>query len=42
MSRSAISGVSIRTALFAVKSNGVIMDAEFKDLDKSWVKYKTK
>ncbi len=41
VSRSDISGVSIRSALFALKNNGVITDAEFKDLDKSWMKYKT-
>ena len=31
-----------RSALFALKNNGVITDAEFKDLDKSWMKYMTK
>ena len=41
-SRSDISGVSIRSALFALKNNGVITDAEFKELDKSWTKHKKK
>ena len=42
LSRSAISDVSIRSALFALKNNGVITDAEFKALGKSWLKYKAK
>ena len=41
-SRSDISGVSIRSALFALKNNGVITDAEFQELDKSWTKHKKK
>ena len=41
-SRSDISGVSIRSALFALKNNGVITDAEFKELDRSWTKHKKK
>ena len=41
-SRSEISGVSIRSALFALKNNGVITDAEFKELNKSWTKHKKK
>ena len=40
VSRSDISGASIRSALFALKNNGVITDAEFKGLDKSWMKHK--
>ena len=40
VSRSDISGVSIRSALFALKNTGVITDAEFKDLDKSWTRHK--
>lgn len=34
------SGVSIRSALFALQKTGVITRAEFKELDKSWMKYK--
>jgi hypothetical protein len=33
-------GVSIRSALFALKNSGVITDTEFKSLDKSWMKHK--
>ena len=39
-SRSDISGVSVRSALFALKNNGVIEDSEFDDLDKSWAKHR--
>ena len=42
VSRSDISGVSIRSALFALRNNGVITDDEFKKLDKSWMKHKKK
>ncbi len=42
VSRSDISGVSIRSALFALKNNGVITDDEFKEIDKSWMKHKKK
>ena len=41
-SRSNISDVSIRSALFALRNNGVITDDEFKELDKSWTKYRKK
>jgi hypothetical protein len=40
VSRSDISGVSIRSALFALRNNGVIADDEFRELDKSWMKHK--
>jgi hypothetical protein len=40
VSRSDISGVSIRSALFALKNNGVITDDEFKKLDKSWTAHR--
>lgn len=40
VSRSDISGVSIRSALFALKNNCVITDDEFKELDTSWMKHK--
>ena len=40
ISQSDISGVSIRSALFALKNNGVITDDEFKEIDKSWMKHK--
>lgn len=39
-STSDISGISIRSALFALKDGGVITDAEFSALDKSWQKYR--
>jgi len=35
-------GVSIRSALFALKNNGVITGAEFKELDRSWMKHRAK
>ncbi len=34
--------VSIRSALFALKNNGVITEVKFKELDKSWMKHKRK
>lgn len=42
VSRSDIGGLSIRSALFALKNNGVIAEAAFKDLDRSWKKHKAK
>lgn len=36
LSRADISGVSIRSALFALRKTGVVTEAEFKALDKSW------
>lgn len=42
VSRSDISGVSIRSALFALRNNGVVTDDEFKELDKSWMKHRKK
>jgi len=42
VSRSDISGVSIRSALFALKKHNIITEAEFKDLEKSWMKYKAR
>ena len=42
VSSSDISGVSIRSALFALKNNGVVTDAEFKDLDRSWKRHKAR
>ncbi len=38
--RADIAGVSIRSALFALRNNGIITDDEFKRLDKSWMKHK--
>ncbi|RLB61845.1 MAG: hypothetical protein DRI90_10430 [Deltaproteobacteria bacterium] len=35
-------GVSIRSALFALKKDGLINEAEFKERDKSWMKHKKK
>jgi hypothetical protein len=37
-----VSGISIRSALFALRNNGVITNDEFKKLDKSWMKHKKK
>ena len=42
VSRSDIPGVSIRSALFALKKLGAVTEAEHKALDKSWRSYKTK
>ena len=36
------SGISIRSALFALRNNGVITNDAFKELDKSWMKHKKK
>jgi hypothetical protein len=35
-----VSGISIRSALFALKKSGVVTDTEFDDLDKSWARHK--
>lgn len=40
VSRSASSGVSVRSALFALKNNGVVTAAEFKELERSWMRYR--
>ncbi|MEE9383008.1 MAG: hypothetical protein V3V08_06290 [Nannocystaceae bacterium] len=40
VSRSDISAVSIRSALYALKNNDVITDDEFKEVDKRWMKHK--
>jgi hypothetical protein len=42
VSMSEISGISIRSALFALKNNGIITEAELKHLDKSWMRHKAK
>ena len=42
VSRSDISGVSIRSALFALKNNGVITATEFRGLNRSWMRHKAK
>lgn len=42
ISQSDISGVTIRSALFALEKTGVIDAARRKDLDRSWRKYKAK
>ena len=39
-SRSDISGVSIRSALFALRKIGAVTEAEHEVLDKSWRNYK--
>ena len=40
VSRSDISGVSVRSALFALESLGVLTEAEFKNLDRRWKKHR--
>ena len=35
-----VSGISIRSTLFALKKSGVITDTEFEDLDRSWARHK--
>lgn len=42
VSRSDINGISIRSALFALKDSGVISGEEFKTLDKDWKTFKKK
>jgi hypothetical protein len=39
-SRSDISGVSIRSALFALKKIGVLIETDFKRLDAEWKQYR--
>ena len=39
---SSVSNVSIRSALFALKKDGRLDEADFKQLDKSWMKHKKK
>ena len=40
VSRTDIHAVSIRSALFVLKNNGVLSEDEFKELDKQWKKYR--
>jgi len=42
VSRSDVSGVSIRSALFALRKIGAVTEAEHEALDKSWRKFKTR
>ena len=42
VSRSGSSGVYVRSALFALKNNGVVTAAEFKELERSWMRYRAK
>jgi len=42
VSRYDIKGVSIRSALYALKNSSVITEAELKALDKSWKKHRAK
>jgi hypothetical protein len=42
VSRSDVSGVSIRSALFALKKIGAVTEAEHEALDKSWRKFQTR
>lgn len=39
-SRSELKGVSIRSALYVLKGQGIVTDAEFKALDKRWKKHR--
>lgn len=41
VSRGDIAGVSIRSALFALRKVGVLSEADFKGLDLDWKKYRT-
>ena len=34
--RSDIKGVSVRSALFALRKEGIVTEAEFRELDKGW------
>ncbi len=40
VSSSDIAGISIRSALFALKNSGVVTEAEFRELEKSWKRQK--
>jgi len=40
VSRGDITGVSIRSALFALRKAGILSDAEFKRLDLDWKKHR--
>jgi hypothetical protein len=40
VSRGDIKGVSVRSALFALRKAGLLSDAEFKQLDLDWKKRK--
>lgn len=40
VSRSDVKGVSIRSALYALKNGGVIAEDELKQLDKSWTRHR--
>lgn len=40
VTRSAVGGVSVRSALFALKKMGAVDEAEFKALDKRWKKHR--
>ncbi|MBI3923969.1 MAG: hypothetical protein HY319_00360 [Armatimonadetes bacterium] len=42
VSRSSIAGVSIRSALFALKNVGVVTAAEFEELDRNWKRHKAR
>jgi hypothetical protein len=37
-----IPGISIRSALFALKKGGTISDEQFKEFDRSWKRYQRK
>ncbi len=40
VTRSDIQGISIRSALFALKNSGGVTEAEFKELDRSWKRHR--
>ena len=40
--RSSVLNVSIRSALFALKKDGLLDEADFTQLDKSWMRHKKK
>ncbi len=40
--RADVSGISIRSALFALKNGGIITGTEFEKLDRSWMEHRKK
>jgi hypothetical protein len=40
VSSSDIAGISIRSALLALRNSGVVTEAEFRELDKSWKRHR--
>lgn len=40
VSRADIKGISIRSALFVLRKNGIVIETEYKKLDRSWMRHK--